>query len=80
MRLGEFVFEISQLDHLVLRARDVDRLVSFYCDVLGMNVERTVDAVGLVQLRAGKSLLDIVDCSGELGRPRGAPPRWLRRS
>ena len=46
------MFEIQQLDHLVLRARDSRTLVDFYCEVLGMKVERTVESVGLVQLRA----------------------------
>jgi len=68
------MFEIQQLDHLVLRARDCQALVDFYCEVLGMKVERTVESVGLVQLRAGASLIDIVDSNGVLGRRRGEPP------
>ena len=68
-------FQLQGLDHIVLRARDSDRLVRFYCEVLGCRVERTIEAVGLIQLRAGDSLIDLVSTSGELGRRKGAPPQ-----
>lgn len=32
----------------------------FYVDVLGLTVERRLAAIGLVQLRCGRSLLDLV--------------------
>jgi glyoxylase I family protein len=62
------------IDHLVLRARDAERLVRFYCDVLGCTVEKRQEKLGLIQLRAGSSLIDIVGVDGELGRMGGAPP------
>ncbi len=66
---------ISALDHVVIRARDAESLVRFYCDVLGCNVERrSSPEFGLVQLRAGDSLIDIVAVDSELGRMGGAPP------
>lgn len=66
---------IGGLDHLVLRARDAESLIRFYCDVLGCTVERkTSPEFGLVQLRAGDSLIDIVAVDSELGRTGGAPP------
>ena len=66
---------ISALDHVVIRARDAEALVRFYCDVLGCNVERrSSPEFGLVQLRAGDSLIDIVAVDSELGRMGGAPP------
>ena len=46
----------------------------FYCDVLGCTIERRQDAIGLVQLRAGRSLIDIVGVDGVLGRKGGAAP------
>ncbi|HWU52082.1 MAG TPA: VOC family protein [Tahibacter sp.] len=67
-------FRIHGLDHLVLRARDQDALVRFYCEVLGCRVEKRQDAIGLVQLRAGVSLIDIVTVDGKLGRLGGAAP------
>lgn len=62
------------IDHVVLRVRDMDRMIRFYCDVLGCTVERRRDDLGLVHLRAGRAFIDLVDVAGELGRPGGAPP------
>lgn len=65
---------IRDIDHLVLRVVDLDRMIRFYCEVLGCSVERRQEALGLVQLRAGRSLLDLVPVDGTLGRAGGAPP------
>ncbi|MBT2746920.1 MULTISPECIES: VOC family protein [unclassified Lysobacter] len=67
-------FQLLQLDHVVLRVRDTAAMVAFYCDVLGCSVERRQDAIGLVQLRAGSSLIDLVDVEGKIGRMGGAAP------
>ena len=67
-------FRIRQIDHIVLRVRDPARMQSFYCDVLGCSVERRQDEIGLLQLRAGASLIDLVDVAGKLGRVGGAAP------
>ena len=66
--------KITGIDHLVLRAHDQQRLVDFYTGVLGLTVEKRQDAIGLVQLRAGSSLIDIVSVDGRLGRMGGAGP------
>jgi glyoxylase I family protein len=42
--------------------------------VLGCNIERRQDAIGLLQLRAGASLVDLVPVDGQLGRMGGAAP------
>ena len=65
---------IREIDHVVLRVSELDRMLRFYCDVLGCSVERRKDEIGLVQLRAGRSLVDLVPVDGELGRAGGAPP------
>ena len=65
---------IRDIDHLVLRVVDLDRMLRFYCDALGCTIERRQDAVGLVQLRAGRSILDLVPVDGKLGAAGGAPP------
>lgn len=62
------------LDHVVLRVTDVERAIRFYCEVLGCTEERRVDKLGLVQLRAGRSLVDLVEVTGELGRKGGPAP------
>jgi len=65
---------IRGLDHVVLRARDHERLVGFYERVLGCTVERVRPELGLTQLRAGDALIDIVAADGQLGRRLGGPP------
>ncbi|GAB3089835.1 VOC family protein [Lysobacter terrae] len=67
-------FALRQIDHVVLRVRDETAMVAFYCDVLGCTVERRQDAIGLVQLRAGQSLIDLVPVDGKLGAMGGAAP------
>ncbi len=67
-------FQLERIDHVVLRARDSRALVSFYRDVLGCPVEREVEELGLIQLRAGASLIDVVAAEGPLGRAGGTAP------
>ena len=64
----------SGIDHIVLRVTALDTMVHFYCDVLGCAIERRQDEIGLVQLRAGASLIDLVPVDGKLGRAGGAAP------
>lgn len=66
-------FSIGGIDHIVLRVRDVARALEFYRDTLGCTVEREQRAQGLTQLRAGRSLIDLVTADGPLGRRAAAP-------
>ncbi|TMG98382.1 MAG: VOC family protein [Betaproteobacteria bacterium] len=68
------MFRITHIDHIVLRAIDAERLLAFYRDVLGCTLERRQDELGLIQLRAGASLIDLVPVDGKLGRAGGAAP------
>jgi glyoxylase I family protein len=61
------------LDHVVLRVSDIERSIAFYGEVLGFPVERRIDDLGLVQLRAGNSLIDLVDIASPLGKAGGGP-------
>lgn len=61
------------LDHVVLRVADLPRAIAFYTEVLGGRVERTLDELGLVQIRAGRSLIDLVGVDTPLGRAGGGP-------
>ena len=65
---------IRDIDHLVLRVVDLERMLAFYCGVLGCSVQRRRDDLGLVQLRAGRSMLDLVPVDGPIGRQGGAAP------
>ena len=65
---------IREIDHLVLRVADLERMLRFYCEALGCSVVRRQDDLGLVQLRAGRSLIDLVPVTGRLGSAGGAAP------
>jgi glyoxylase I family protein len=67
------MIQILGLDHLVLRVRDARRMTRFYCEVLGCQVERVREELGLTHLRAGEQMIDLVAVEGELGRKGGAP-------
>lgn len=67
-------FTIRDIDHLVLRVRDVAKVQAFYCEVLGCTVEKVQADIGLTQLRAGRALIDLVGVDGMLGRSGGAAP------
>lgn len=73
-------FQPLGLDHVVLRVTDVARVQSFYCEVLGCTLEKVQEAIGLVQLRAGRSLIDLVDVNGQIGRAGGPAPGETARN
>ena len=60
-------FHVERIDHVVLRVRNLDGMVRFYEQALGFKVERTIDRLKLVQMRAGASMLDLI----EHDRPEG---------
>lgn len=68
------MIHIQGIDHLVLRVIDADRMLAFYCDVLGCEIERRLDDIGLIQLRAGRALIDLVPIEGKLGKAGGGAP------
>jgi glyoxylase I family protein len=53
-------FAILGIDHVVLRARDPERLIRFYCEVLGMTIAKRNQKLPLVHLAAGRSQIDVV--------------------
>jgi glyoxylase I family protein len=57
---GHAALRVKGLDHVVLRVADMDRAIAFYEQVLGLHVERRLEAIGLVQLRAGAAMIDLV--------------------
>ena len=63
--------QVTGIDHVVLRVRDLERAVGFYRDILGCIVDRRRDDLGMVHLRAGPSLIDLVAVDGRLGRGGG---------
>ena len=68
------MIHIQGIDHLVLRVIRIDQMLSFDCNALGCTVDRRQDEMGLIQLRAGNSLIDLVPIDGKLGKAGGAAP------
>lgn len=66
------MINIRQIDHVVVRAADIKKMVAFYRDVLCCPIEKVQEDLGLWQLRAGTTLIDLVDINGRLGG--GTPP------
>jgi glyoxylase I family protein len=52
--------KVAEIDHVVLRCHDQARMLGFYTSVLGLKEERRLDRIGLIQLRAGASMIDLV--------------------
>jgi len=53
-------FHVERIDHVVLRVHDLPAMVKFYEQALGFKVERTLERLSLVQMRAGASMLDLI--------------------
>src|SRR3989337_1521916 len=68
------MISIREIDHVVLRVRDIDAMRRFYCDVLGMSHVAYRPEFGMSHLRAGTSMIDLVEVNGPLGKPGGAAP------
>ena len=52
--------KIREIDHVVLRCRDQARMLDFYTRIIGLAEERRLEQIGLIQLRAGASMIDLV--------------------
>ena len=61
-------FTVERIDHVVLRVRSLPAMVEFYERALGFKVVRRLDRLRLVQMRAGASMLDLID------KERGGAP------
>ncbi|HEV8673066.1 MAG TPA: VOC family protein [Methylomirabilota bacterium] len=63
-------FECIELDHVVLRVRDQAASQRFYTEVLGLTFDHVNEAIRLIQLRAGRHLIDLLPLApGELAAP-----------
>jgi len=65
---------IREIDHLVLRVRDIDAMRGFYCDVLGATHVAYRPEFGMSHLKAGRSMIDLITVDGTLGKAGGAAP------
>ncbi len=53
-------FKIIGLDHIVLNTQNMDDMIYFYCQILGCPIEKVQPELGLTQLRAGDSIIDLI--------------------
>lgn len=60
---------ITHIDHVVLRVKDLEKMITFYRDVCGCKLERGPGEGGLAQLRAGLSLIDLVVADADHSAP-----------
>jgi glyoxylase I family protein len=65
---------IREIDHVVIRVADLESITRFYCDVLGCSVEKEQRDIGLIQLRAGRSLIDLLKVGAKIDRPDSGTP------
>jgi glyoxylase I family protein len=66
-------FELRSIDHVVLIVDDLEAAVKWYADVIGATEEGDLRQFGMVQLRTGASMIDLVDAASDEGgwaRPR----------
>ncbi|MEM5364999.1 VOC family protein [Paraburkholderia azotifigens] len=67
-------FQILHIDHVVIRAANLDVMTRFYRDVLGCALEKEQLDLGLIQLRAGRALIDLLQVGGRIDRPESGEP------
>ena len=67
-------FQLMGIDHVVLRVRDLNPMLEFYQDVLGCELVRSNEKLGLYHLSAGASMIDLIPVDMKLGRKGGNAP------
>jgi glyoxylase I family protein len=68
------MLNLRDIDHIVLRVRDIEAMTRFYCDVLGARKVAYRPEFGMTHLRVGSSMIDLVAVDGPLGKAGGAAP------
>ncbi len=72
--MPDLPYSLGGVDHVVIRAKDIDAMLGFYRDLLGCRVAKHNEPLGLWHLDAGGSMIDLVDMNGKLGAAGGPPP------
>ena len=58
------MLKLAGIDHVVLRCRDIGAMTRFYCEVLGAGYVAHRPELGMTHLRAGASMIDLVEAPG----------------
>ncbi len=65
---------IREIDHVVIRTADPAAMARFYCEALGCTVEKEQPDIGLTQLRAGRSMIDLLAVGSPIDRSDSGTP------
>jgi glyoxylase I family protein len=68
------VIKTRDIDHVVIRVIDVEKMEQFYCEVLGLSVAKRNRDLDIVHLRTGRSMIDLVPVTGKAGARGGDAP------
>jgi len=60
-------FALQGIDHVVLLVEDLAEAETFYREVIGCTVDRSLPKYGMLQMRAGAALIDLVDINSDAG-------------
>lgn len=74
------LISLHGIDHVAIRVRDLEASTGFYCDVLGCGILARNEAAGIVHLKAGSQVIDLVWLEGRMGKLAGAAPRTDARN
>lgn len=55
------MFTVKSIDHIVLRTNKIEKMLEFYCKILGGKIEKEQPALKLTQIRLGDNLIDLVE-------------------
>ncbi|MBY0544411.1 MAG: VOC family protein [Gammaproteobacteria bacterium] len=61
-------FKIVCIDHIVLRTKNIDKMLWFYRDLLNGTVENIQPQIKLTQIRAGDNLIDLLEVDEPIRR------------
>jgi glyoxylase I family protein len=67
-------FRIREIDHVVIRCADLEKMIAFYRDALNCPIAKEQRDLGLVQMRAGRSLIDLLAAGAKIDRPENGEP------
>lgn len=73
-------FAVERIDHLLLLVDGMERSLAFYQEVLGCTLQGRLPQFAMAELRAGTSMIDLVDVAaaeGQWARPAAPGGRNL---